>query len=162
MNIRLMGTVLGAAFLAAGFAASMSTPASAESVMKQCSDKYQAAKAANTLNGQTWAQFYSQCAKELKAAPAATAPATTSPATPTPATAPKVAPAPAPVAPTTAAPAPVTPAPAATTNGAVGEKSRIKQCGAEWKANKAALKAQYGSWPKYWSACNTRIKTTGK
>lgn len=41
---------------------------------------------------------------------------------------------------------------------------RQKQCGAEWKANKATLIAQTPglTWPKYWSQCNTRIKTTGR
>jgi hypothetical protein len=45
--------------------------AQAESIQKQCSVKYQAAKAANSLNGETWNQFYKQCAAELKGAPAA-------------------------------------------------------------------------------------------
>ncbi|MBY0612297.1 MAG: hypothetical protein K2P80_08930 [Beijerinckiaceae bacterium] len=34
----------------------------------QCSKEYQAAKAANTLNGQKWSQFYSACNTRLKAA----------------------------------------------------------------------------------------------
>lgn len=33
----------------------------------QCSKEYQAAKAANTLNGQKWSQFYSACNTRLKA-----------------------------------------------------------------------------------------------
>ncbi len=33
----------------------------------QCSKEYQAAKAANTLNGQKWGQFYSACNTRLKA-----------------------------------------------------------------------------------------------
>jgi hypothetical protein len=57
------------------------TPAWAESIEKQCSVKYQAAKAANSLNGQTWNQFYKQCAAELKGAPATNA----APASPPPA-----------------------------------------------------------------------------
>jgi hypothetical protein len=41
---------------------------------------------------------------------------------------------------------------------------RQKQCGAEWKATKATLITQTPglTWPKYWSQCNTRIKTTGR
>ena len=34
----------------------------------QCSQDYQAAKKANTLNGQKWSQFYSACNTRLKAA----------------------------------------------------------------------------------------------
>jgi len=165
MNIRLTGSVLGAALLAAGFAVSFSVPAAAQSVMKQCSDKYQGAKAANTLKGETWSQFYSQCAKDMKA-PAAAPAATTPAAAPVAPVLPKVA-APAPVVPTAPAmpkvAAPMAPAAAApATGGAMAEQSRIKECGATWKANKATLKPQYGSWPKYWSACNTQMKAQGK
>ena len=34
----------------------------------ECSKEYQAAKAANTLNGQKWSKFYSACNTRLKAA----------------------------------------------------------------------------------------------
>lgn len=34
----------------------------------QCSQEYQAAKKANTLNGQKWSKFYSACNTRLKAA----------------------------------------------------------------------------------------------
>ena len=73
-------------------------------VRRICSEKYQAAKAAGTLNGEAWPQFYSRCTIETKAnQPAATA---TPPAA-------KVAPppAPAPAAPVVAAPPPPAPAP---------------------------------------------------
>ncbi|HLH12089.1 MAG TPA: hypothetical protein VKV77_09465 [Methylovirgula sp.] len=84
--------------LLAGLAA---TQAQAESVQKQCSEKYQAAKAANSLNGQTWNQFYHQCAADLKggapasntaapasntAAPSSPPPSTTTQASPPPST----------------------------------------------------------------------------
>lgn len=37
---------------------------------------------------------------------------------------------------------------------------RQRECGAEWKADKAAGKVEKGvTWPKYWSACNARKKT---
>ena len=37
--------------------------------------------------------------------------------------------------------------------------SRQKECGAEWKADKAAGKVEKGmTWPKYWSACSKRKK----
>lgn len=74
-----------------------------------CSEKYQAAKAAGTLNGDAWPQFYSKCAAETKAnPPAATAPPPAAEVAP-PAALPPIAAAPPPPAP---APAPVVEAPA--------------------------------------------------
>ena len=130
-------------------------PVFAQSVMKQCSEAYRAAKAANQLNGEAWPQFLSHCSAE-KSAQAET------PATSAPVNAP-AAPAVTPVGAAAAAPAAAAPSPAATTPPVVAvAASRQKQCGAEWRANKAALKAQYGTWPKYWSACNKRLKAEGK
>jgi hypothetical protein len=43
----------------------------AQDVRHMCSEKYQAAKAAGTLGGETWPQFYSRCTAELKANPPA-------------------------------------------------------------------------------------------
>ena len=69
-----------------------------------------------------------------------------------------------PAAAQTAAPAaPATiPAPKATskTSSAVAAmRERQKKCGAEWKEAKAAGKVEKGmTWPKYWSACNKRLK----
>ncbi len=41
-------------------------------------------------------------------------------------------------------------------------RERPKKCGAEWKAAKAAGKVEKGmTWPKYWSACNKRLKAGG-
>lgn len=41
-------------------------------------------------------------------------------------------------------------------------RARLKKCGAEWKAAKAAGKIQKGmKWPQYWSACNKRLKAGG-
>jgi hypothetical protein len=41
-------------------------------------------------------------------------------------------------------------------------RQRQKKCGAEWKAAKAAGKIEKGTtWPKYWSACNKRLKAGG-
>ena len=38
-------------------------------------------------------------------------------------------------------------------------RGRQKQCGAEWKAAKKAGTVEAGmKWPKYWSACNKRLK----
>lgn len=42
-------------------------------------------------------------------------------------------------------------------------RDRQKACGAEWKADKAAGKIEPGmKWPKFWSACNTRMKAEKK
>jgi hypothetical protein len=75
----------------------------------------------------------------------------------------------------TATPAPA-PAPAAApaavpakkdvgkTSTAVADmRERQKKCGAEWKEAKAAGKVEKGvTWPKYWSACNKRLKAASK
>lgn len=154
-----------------GIAAGLCGPARAETVMQQCGHQYQDAKAANTLNGMSWNQFRSDCATRLKAQPAATTAATpaatqTQAANPlNPATA--AAPAPAPAAPsaTAAAPAPATPAAKpAPSAGRAAFLVREKQCGAEWRANKASLTAQTPglTWPKYLSQCNTRLKASAK
>jgi hypothetical protein len=127
-------------------------------IMKQCGEKWSAAKAANQVPaGMTWPKFLGQCRAETQPA-AATAPAPVAPA-------PAVVPAkPVP----TVAPKPVAPKPAPTTasapatGGMAGQQARIKQCGAEWRANKATLSAQYASWPKYWSACDARLKAAGQ
>jgi hypothetical protein len=40
-------------------------------------------------------------------------------------------------------------------------KERQRRCAAEWKAAKAAGKVEAGvKWPKFWSACNARLKGT--
>jgi hypothetical protein len=153
------------------FCAILSAPAGAETAMQQCGHQYQDAKAAGTLNGMSWNQYRSDCAARLKAQPAETtaaAPAptpavatqTANPLNPTPAPAPSPAPAaPAPAA-TTAAKA----SSPATTGGRAAFVAREKQCGAEWRANKASLTTQTPglTWPKYLSQCNTRLKAAGK
>jgi len=47
------------------------------------------------------------------------------------------------------------------TGGQLAARERQKQCGVEWKEAKAAGKAKGTTWPKYWSACNTRLKAKG-
>jgi hypothetical protein len=45
------------------------------------------------------------------------------------------------------------------TGGRAAALERQRKCGAEWKEAKAAGKVEKGmTWPKYWSACNTRLK----
>ncbi|THD34557.1 MAG: hypothetical protein E7773_15060 [Sphingomonas sp.] len=126
--------------MAVGFAAS---PAFAENAMQVCGAKYQAAKKANTLPaGQTWNQFLAACRASMpKPATAAVAP---------------VKPAPTMVA--------LKPAKATKPRGepSAAQKAmyaREKQCGVQWRADKAAGKVAAGmKWPQYWSACNKRMK----
>ena len=168
-------SIIGAAGVTLVLRLGVAGVARAETVMQQCGQQYQAAKAGGTLNGMSWNQFRTDCAARLKAQPAsATAPAPVAPA-PAPAAAPApVVPAPAP-APATAAnplkPAPAAPAPSAAAPGAkpvsagrAAETTRQRQCGAEWRANKATLVAQTPglTWPKYWSQCNKRLKAAGQ
>ena len=48
------------------------------------------------------------------------------------------------------------------TPGQIAARERQTKCAAEWKAAKAAGKVEKGeTWPKYWSACNKRLKTAG-
>jgi len=61
---------------------------------------------------------------------------------------------------TSPAPAATTAKPAKKPSAAVAAmRERQKKCGAEWKEAKAAGKVEKGmTWPKYWSACNKRLK----
>ncbi len=46
--------------------------------------------------------------------------------------------------------------------GLAAARERQKKCGAEWKEAKAGGKVAKGvTWPKYWSACNKRLKAQG-
>jgi hypothetical protein len=45
------------------------------------------------------------------------------------------------------------------TAGQKSARERMRQCGQEWKDAKKSGKVEKGmTWPKYWSACNTRLK----
>jgi len=126
-------------FVAVLATASIPAPAHALTT-KECSAKYQAAKAAGTLNGMKWNDFRkAECGAE---APAATPPP--------------------------AAEKPVAPPPAATaekkpvSGGRAAMIARERACGAEWKEAKAAGKIAAGQkWPQYWSECNKRKKAEG-
>lgn len=46
--------------------------------------------------------------------------------------------------------------------GQIAVRERQKKCAAQWKEEKAAGKIEKGqTWPKYWSACNKRLKAGG-
>jgi hypothetical protein len=47
----------------------------------------------------------------------------------------------------------------ASSPGLAALHERQKKCGAEWRAAKSTGKIETGmTWPKYWSACNKRLK----
>ncbi len=146
----------------------LGSAAHAESAMKQCSEKWQAAKAAGTTGGMTYLQFSSKCRADLKAQPAAAAPA--APAAP--AAAAPAAPAAAPAMPRAAAPAPAAPAaagapvfPSAINPAYSNEKpgtARRKTCDDQYKANKATGGNAGLKWIQkgggYYSECNKKLK----
>jgi hypothetical protein len=161
-----MKTKLMLACIVAGVCAMALPPAAVaqQGRMKECADQWNKMKAANQTAGKTYKDFSKECMSQGTAAPAAT-PAAAPAAKPAVAPAAKPAAAPAPAAKPAAAPAPTAPAakPAAKpADGRAAEQTRIKACGEDWKADKAAGKvAANMTWPKYWSECNTRKKAQG-
>ncbi|PSJ63696.1 hypothetical protein [Pseudaminobacter soli (ex Li et al. 2025)] len=155
---------LGAAFLAFPSHGLAANTSAAQSVTKACSAKYEAAKKANSLHGQTWPQFLHSCSTAMKGTntpPAKAPPANKSPSS---------VPAPATQQPTekqamarfqyAAETNTATPGGAAMKPREMGFRQRVHECKAEWKADKAAGKIQPGQgWRDYWKACDVRLKT---
>ncbi|WP_454616654.1 hypothetical protein [Bradyrhizobium cenepequi] len=151
------------AMAASGLAAFvMSAPAQALTA-QECSAKYQAAKAAGTLNGQKWNDFRkAQCGAD--ATPAAAAPAAPTAAAPAPAPAAKeakgAAPAAAPALPAGPAvfPTAVDPKYSKETQG----KARMHTCVDQYNANKATNANGGLKWIQkgggYYSECSKRLK----
>ena len=132
--------VIASGILLSALAATVVTlPAHALS-MKECSVKYQAAKDAGTLKGQTWNEFRkAECGGEAAEAPASSAPPAATPAS-----------------------APATTKPPKT--GSPGRDAMIareRACGKEWKEAKAAGKTEGMKWPQYWHECDQRKKAAG-
>jgi hypothetical protein len=151
-----------------GFAALAATSSAQALTTQECSAKYQAAKAAGTLNGQKWNDFRkAQCAADAAAAPVAVpapAPAAAAPAAPA---APKEAKKEAAPAAATAAPMPVGNAvfPSAVDPKYAQQKpglAREHTCADQWKANKAANTTGGMKWNAkgggFYSECNKRLK----
>jgi len=141
--------------LAAAMLAGIGTTApafAADNAMKVCGAKYQAAKTAKTLPaGQTWSQYLAQCRASLPKPAAVTVPAK-----PMVAAKPVVVTKPAPTRVAVAKP-PKTPGQPSAAQAAM--YARERQCGAQYRAAKAAGKIPAGqTWPQYWSACNKRMK----
>jgi hypothetical protein len=105
----------------------MAGAANATTVMKQCGDQWQAAKANGVANGQTWPQFLKQCRAQLASTEGASAPSQAS-----------FAPA-APAAPTQSAP--------------TGYANTTAQCDADYAANKAAIRASGQTKREFVAAC---------
>lgn len=138
-----------------------------DSALKQCADKWKAARAGGTTGGLTYLQFSSKCRADLKASSAAEAPATPAAASTSP------------TAETPAKPAaserPSTPAaPAAASSAVLPDavnpaysnlkpgKARLKTCSEQYEANKATGGNAGLKWTQkgggYYSLCNAKLK----
>jgi hypothetical protein len=145
-----------------GFAALAATSSAQALTTQECSAKYQAAKAAGTLNGQKWNDFRkAQCSADAAAAPAGTPAA--APAAPKEAAAkPKkeAAPAAAPAAP--AGPAVFPTAVDSKYSKESAGKARMHTCVDQYNANKAANANGGLKWIQkgggYYSECTTKLK----
>jgi hypothetical protein len=123
----------------AAFATAVSIPAQAKT-MKECAAQWQDMKANNQTNGMKYRDFSKQCMS------AGTPAAETPPPAPPPVAAPAAANEPA----------------AKPSGGRAALIARVRACGADWKAAKAAGNIPAGQkWPQYWSACNKRKKAEG-
>jgi hypothetical protein len=140
MKIALL---IASAVLLAAFASTVAPQPAQALSSKECSAKYKEAKAAGTLNGMKWNDFRkAQCGAEA-AAPAAEAPPPPKPAAAAP-------------------PPPAAPAAEKPSGGRQAEYTRMRACGAEWKAMKTAGTRPAGmKWPQFWSECNKRKKAEG-
>ncbi|WP_291864770.1 hypothetical protein [Bradyrhizobium sp.] len=142
----------------AAFAATSSAQAL---TAQECSAKYQAAKTAGTLGGQSWNDFRkAQCGSEAAAAPAATTAAAAVAPKETAAKPKKDAAAAAPTAP--AGPAVFPSAVDPKYSKETASKARMQTCADQWKANKAANTTGGLRWIQkgggYWSECNKKLK----
>ena len=144
----LIRSAVSVAALAAGLSV-IFTPSAGALTMKECSAKYQAAKAAGTLGNQKWSDFRkSECGTDATAAPTATTPATPAAAT----AAPKAAGAP--VFPTAVSPK--------YSKESAG-KARMHTCLDQYKANQATNANGGLKWIEkgggYYSECNKQLKS---
>ena len=144
----LIRSAVSVAALAAGLSV-MFAPSAGALTMKECSAKYQAAKAAGTLGNQKWSDFRkSECGTDATAAPTATTPATPAAAT----AAPKAVGAP--VFPTAVSPK--------YSKESAG-KARMHTCLDQYKANQATNANGGLKWIEkgggYYSECNKQLKS---
>ena len=175
MIMKTMKLAACAAALTAGLGLAASSQANAQAaVMKVCGDEFSSAKIGGTLAGKTWPQYLSECKLRKEAATAPVKPAppiAAAPVKPLPPVAaapikpvPPVAAAPATLPPLTGATAPPVTDAKPRTPGQLAFYQRERKCGAYWKENKAALKAQTPglTWSRFLSKCNDELKTAGQ
>jgi hypothetical protein len=152
MTIRSAAFCVGAVVFAAAMVLTLGLPAEALTA-KECSAKYQAAKAAGTLNGKKWNDFRkTECGPDAAAAPA-TPPPTAEPAKPAPG--PRAAPA---SAGNAVFPTAVSPKYSHESPG----KARRHTCLDQYNANKATNANGGLKWIQkgggYYSECNKHLK----
>ena len=119
--------------------------------MQACSDQWAKLKADDKVPaGQTWPKFWSQCSKDFAAAH--------------PDDEDLGAPLPDPEAAAKADPKkPAVAGKREPTPGQLAAWARMRSCGADWQAKKAADKLPAGAkWPQFWSDCNKRLKAKGQ
>lgn len=136
----------GVAFMALATPGYAANPSAAQSTTKACSQQYQAAKTANTLNGQKWPDFLSKCSASMGAAAPMAAPA-----------AKKQASALAPANPKTAKPAASMSA-AAVSGNTNGHQTTQQICSQQYQAAKSGGTLGSQKWPDFLSSCSASIK----
>ncbi len=132
--------------------------------MQACSDQWAKLKADNKVPaGQTWPKFWSQCSKDYAAAHPDATPAKPSKAAAAADDADLGAPLPDPETAAKVDPAKPLAGKKEPTPGQKAAWARMRSCGAEWQADKAASKLPAGAkWPQFWSDCNKRLKAKGQ
>ncbi|NVN86011.1 MAG: hypothetical protein HXX15_07955 [Rhodopseudomonas sp.] len=167
MKIRNHPSLVATTLLAAGLLSFGASSSASALTAQECSAKYQAAKTAGTLGGQSWNDFRkAQCGSDAAAAPAASdasAPKTAetkSEAKPDKSAAKSVA---KPVAaPPSAGPATFPTAVDAKFAKEPAARARLHTCAESWKTNKAANTTGGLRWIQkgggYWSECNKKLK----
>lgn len=140
------------AFTTAGW---LALPAHAANATETaCSQQYQAAKTAGTLNGQKWSDFYKSCAANLKAS----APSQTTQPAAAPASTAAAAPAKSSTA-RKAATATAAAAPQATASAASPGKTTSQICSGQYQAAKAGGSLNGQTWGQFLSSCAASIKS---
>jgi hypothetical protein len=146
MTVRQIATCVGFMAIAGTMLVSSWQPVQAIT-MKECSAKYQAAKAAGTLSGQTWRDFRkAQCGPDATAAAPAAAPPTGAPAT----------------GPLTSGNAVFPTAVSPKYSSESAGKARMHTCLDQYNANKASNANAGLKWIQkgggYYSECNKRLR----
>jgi hypothetical protein len=167
MTVRIITPVLlmaATAVLGVGTAS-----AASNDTMTACFEQYQSEKDAGTLpKGTIWTKFYTDCAARMKKGKAAATTASGKKTKKAAVKSPAVEDTPGYVPPEPTANDKTAAVPTKDASGKplsaseIAFRKRIKECGAEWREDKAKGKMPAGEkWPQFWSACNTRLKKQG-